>query len=615
MGACFSSDPNYLIKSTELKEDLWQSVEGDENEPENELPLPQRVSYRFVSGELAKFPLRDPLPPTFYDIKNPVHGTDAEKISQLQQMSDSSAEALRFFFRAVAKDYRFTIVNSGDEVTDKCNIYLKWNRKTAESIAAKAHRPSILQEYPEYGIEHIRDSFRFKAVVFDLETAFLFLFLVASSEHWTVVKLDIDKLIEPKEWGWRFIGCDIQLKESGHLVECYIVFGDMENAKKRASRPDLTAVSNHDIFERWRGSHEGAVSKEEQLDREISNQIYDAAFFHTMRRTNFVAWKFMFASFSFKARANSFYESFSHRMLIESGAVRESDLVENEAGLASRASEMGCVQVIGVPGHQDTQMVLHLLEMHEIKWVAHPLFGSDAKVLVRDERFWQMSPDGVLPIIIFTDPNASTHTAAGTLQCCCIIDSRGNGPRILGHPNAIAHLQLVDRLDTAGLLVTFANQKADGVMEIWRMFKLGNFRASHMLSRQEAGTKPRQAQLQLAFRTLTHEITSLLEGSEAFLHGSEGEGPGMADLLLFWMTALKHGRWGMKISPEMLLHYNRMQEHAGHADIIRRIWPATWTAQDAAGEVNPSNKLHSAALAAARAKRASMLAALANTTL
>ena len=53
---------------------------------------------------------------------------------------------------------------------------------------------------------------------------------------------DIDKLLDPKEFGWRFIGCDIKMP-NGQLVECYVVFSAMELAKKR---------SNHNIFERWR---------------------------------------------------------------------------------------------------------------------------------------------------------------------------------------------------------------------------------------------------------------------------------------------------------------------------------------------------------------------------
>jgi hypothetical protein len=46
---------------------------------------------------------------------------------------------------------------------------------------------------------------------------------LVSDKRWTVVKFDIDKFIKPKEWGWRFIGADIQMA-NGLLVECYVVF-------------------------------------------------------------------------------------------------------------------------------------------------------------------------------------------------------------------------------------------------------------------------------------------------------------------------------------------------------------------------------------------------------
>jgi hypothetical protein len=122
-------------------------------------------------------------------------------------------------------DDRFQVVENWQDVDSKDKIRLKCNRKTRESILAKAHRPSIIQAYPDFGVEHIRDSFRFKAVVFDVRTAFLFLFILSSQVCcWEVVKLDVDKLLAPKEWGWRFLGCDLRIKSTGQIVECYVVF-------------------------------------------------------------------------------------------------------------------------------------------------------------------------------------------------------------------------------------------------------------------------------------------------------------------------------------------------------------------------------------------------------
>ena len=88
----------------------------------------------------------------------------------------------------------------------------------------KSVRPAILEEWPEYTLAHVRDTLRFKAVVFNVHDAFEFLSaVVANNGEWEVVKLDIEKFVSPKEWGWRFIGADIKMA-NGQLVECYVVF-------------------------------------------------------------------------------------------------------------------------------------------------------------------------------------------------------------------------------------------------------------------------------------------------------------------------------------------------------------------------------------------------------
>ena len=65
--------------------------------------------------------------------------------------------------------------------------------------------------------QHIRDTFRFKCVVFSFDDAVEFILAMhndrASAEHSicpngglsprTVAKLDVQKLKTPKEWGWR----------------------------------------------------------------------------------------------------------------------------------------------------------------------------------------------------------------------------------------------------------------------------------------------------------------------------------------------------------------------------------------------------------------------------
>lgn len=154
----------------------------------------------------------------------------------------------------------------------------------------KSVRPAILAEWPDYTLAHVRDTLRFKAVVFNVHDAFEFLSAVVASDEWEVVKLDVEKFVSPKEWGWRFIGADLKMA-NGQLVECYVVFIAMEMAKKTVTRPDLAPISNHEIFEKWRTKDVEALTvdekKEYAADQRTSTSIYNNAFMQTLNDTTF----------------------------------------------------------------------------------------------------------------------------------------------------------------------------------------------------------------------------------------------------------------------------------------------------------------------------------------
>ena len=57
-----------------------------------------------------------------------------------------------------------------------------------------------MRTHPEYGLEHVRDFLRFKCVACTVTEAFVFLEMLV--DKFEVVKFDIDKFVEPKEWGW-----------------------------------------------------------------------------------------------------------------------------------------------------------------------------------------------------------------------------------------------------------------------------------------------------------------------------------------------------------------------------------------------------------------------------
>jgi hypothetical protein len=65
-------------------------------------------------------------------------------------------------------------VDTGTAVAKAGLIQVKHNRKTAFNIKSKSVRPEIISAHPQYGVEHVRDSFRFKCVVYTFSDALEF---------------------------------------------------------------------------------------------------------------------------------------------------------------------------------------------------------------------------------------------------------------------------------------------------------------------------------------------------------------------------------------------------------------------------------------------------------
>jgi hypothetical protein len=107
----------------------------------------------------------------------------------------------------------------------------------------------------------------------------------------TVAKLDVAKLRQPKEWGWRFLALDLIFPNT-QIVECYIVFQPMELMKKHpdATEPRCAGVSSHVIFEVWRNRELLQLSAEEKLeyeaDKQESNRRYKQAWEEVESRTS-----------------------------------------------------------------------------------------------------------------------------------------------------------------------------------------------------------------------------------------------------------------------------------------------------------------------------------------
>jgi hypothetical protein len=146
------------------------------------------------------------------------------KLEVVRLLTMENEERLDNFFRKM--HHRPLWMRSGLELVEATKgvdgyrkVHVKHSSKTVDSIVAKAQRPCLRSQHPHFGIEHVRDTFRFKAVVYSFRDALSFISCLHSNKHVSpkglspdnVVKLDIAKLTKPKVWGWRFIAFDFRM--------------------------------------------------------------------------------------------------------------------------------------------------------------------------------------------------------------------------------------------------------------------------------------------------------------------------------------------------------------------------------------------------------------------
>lgn len=136
-----------------------------------------------------------------------------------------------------------------------------------------SYRPLCWQ--PWFNIEHIRDSLRFKARLSSLsDLPPLLTLLSLHGAH--PVKLDFDKFVCAKAFGWRPITFDIRLN-TGLIVEFYAV--PLHLDLKPTKHP------NHVLFERWRGR--GTV------ERELERGKFESDRFESVRRYTVALWEWV----------------------------------------------------------------------------------------------------------------------------------------------------------------------------------------------------------------------------------------------------------------------------------------------------------------------------------
>jgi hypothetical protein len=188
---------------------------------------------------LATLPRSDPDPDSdeFYTIRTPIDvdkskaGWQDTAIQQICAFRTENENLLNQFFEKLHNNHSsgFEIVDASSEVVKEGLVCVKHNFKTKEAILAKAERPGIKAVHPRFDVSHVRDAFRFKAVVYSFQDALNFMHAMDAllfsdgliDKH--VVKLDLEKLVSPKEFGWRFLAFDLRML-NGQLMECYIVF-------------------------------------------------------------------------------------------------------------------------------------------------------------------------------------------------------------------------------------------------------------------------------------------------------------------------------------------------------------------------------------------------------
>ena len=189
--------------------------------------------------------------------------TPEEKVAQLVRMTEDNAPIVKALLERI--DAAFGVKS-------------KDNRKDPANILSKASRPSILAKKPWHGVEHIRDSYRFKT---DLQSITQLPGIVRMLEESGVqiIKRDVDKLLEPQEWGWRIVAFDLRMP-NGQLVEYYLPVSEMEAAKK---------AKGHLLFEEWRNLDQASLTPEQLAQRAVtvqeSRDLYQAAWDAYLART------------------------------------------------------------------------------------------------------------------------------------------------------------------------------------------------------------------------------------------------------------------------------------------------------------------------------------------
>ena len=182
------------------------------------------------------------------------HLSSESKLAVVRQLSDENEQLLEAFLYRVSHASMIPLqqVRAPMLVKSEGRMCVEWGRKTEESIVKKACRPEVRKKHPKFNIEHVRDTFRFRATVYSFRDIVEFIFAmhgdsslsgqggltpgnVDKAGNWlilgetasstdqslwssqsgrslrtagNVAKLDTKKLVKPRKTGWRFMALD-----------------------------------------------------------------------------------------------------------------------------------------------------------------------------------------------------------------------------------------------------------------------------------------------------------------------------------------------------------------------------------------------------------------------
>lgn len=198
------------------------------------------------------------------NIVNPIdrQASTGEKIGQLQALSVENQPLVENFLKRI-----------DTELGTKSEISFK----ASEDIEAKAERPSIREAKEWFDVEHVRDAFRFKTPVDNLNELPKIVEALKTS-GFEIINLDLDKLLAPKGRGWRMAAIDLRAP-NGQIMEYQILPREMDEAGK----------IEHAAYKATRDNNPSKMTRAELNAQEVTDlaatDLYSDAWVSYLKRT------------------------------------------------------------------------------------------------------------------------------------------------------------------------------------------------------------------------------------------------------------------------------------------------------------------------------------------